>query len=202
MCARYPSTTRRSCWWRENDTLLYSFVHGTLRRVETLNTRTAQWWGALAERVGRYAGADAWLLLLGDPTALQTARAELAALASRTRVVEEVITRLSEPGIIRLAGTAVAQLEAERQRGSLERIVRKADADGGGALGVELTCRALADGRVEQLFFSPRFAVDAPELLELALHAAFDGSASVEVLSNGAAERVDRLAGGICAILR
>ena len=181
---------------------LYSFVHGILRRLETLDTRTAQGTAALAERIRHYAGADAWVLLLGDPTVLHTARAQLATLASRTRVVEEVITRLSEAEIIRVVGPVVAELEAERQGGSLERIVRKADADGRGALGVELTCRALAEGRVEQLFFSPRFAVDAPDLLELALHAAFDRCASAEALSDGAAERVDRVAGGICAILR
>jgi hypothetical protein len=170
--------------------------------LETLNARTAHDAGALAERVRRYAGADAWVLLLGHPAVLHTARAELGALASRTRTVEEVINRLSEAEVTHLVGTAVAELEAERQGRSLERIVRMAEADGGGALGVERTFRALAEGRAKQLFFSPRFAVDAPDLLELALHAAFDRSASAEALSDGAAERVDRVAGGICALLR
>jgi hypothetical protein len=182
--------------------LLYSFVHGTLRRLETLNARTAHDAGALAERIRRYAGADAWVLLLGQPAVLHAARAELGALASRTRTVEEVINRPSQAEVTNLVGTAIAELEAERQGRSLERIVRMAEADGIGDLGVELTFRALAEGRAKQLFFSPRFAVDAPDLLELALHAAFDRSASAEALSDGAAERVDRLAGGICATLR
>jgi transcriptional regulator with XRE-family HTH domain len=182
--------------------LLYSFVRGALRRLETLNARTVKEEGALAERICRYAGADAWVLLLGHPATLQATRNDLAAVASRTRTVKEVVTRLSESEITELSRNAVAELERERQQRSLERIVRMAGADGGGALGVELTCRALADGRAEQLLFSPRFAVDAPDLLELALHAAFDRSASAEALSDRAAELLDRRAGGICALLR
>jgi hypothetical protein len=170
--------------------------------LATLDAHMMREAGALAERIDRYAGADAWVLLLGDPARVHATRNELAALASRTRTVRKVVTRLSEAKITELAGNAVAELEKERQQGSLERIVRMAGADGGGALGVELTCRALAEGRAEQLFFSPRFAVDAPDLLELALHAAFDRSATAEALSDGVAERVDRLGGGICALLR
>ncbi len=91
----------------------------------------------------------------------------------------------------------VERLEGERERELVERALEEAKGGSRGAVGLQETREALAEGRVDHLVLDPSLGEDA----ETMIRAALASSARVTVVRDGLAESLAE-AEGVAAILR
>jgi len=96
-----------------------------------------------------------------------------------------------------LVNDVVERLEEERERAVVERALEEAKGGSRGAVGLQETKEALAEGRVDHLVFDRAVGEEAESLIRAALAS----SAQVTVVRNGSAEPLAE-AEGVAAILR
>ncbi len=122
-----------------------------------------------------FSSSQAKLTLGGDAELISTPKGKL------TEVVGEVVERL----------------EQERERAVVEWALEEAKGGSRGAVGLQETKEALAEGRVDHLVFDRAVGDEAESLIRAALAS----SAQVTVVRDGSAERLAE-AEGVAAILR
>jgi release factor family 10 len=99
--------------------------------------------------------------------------------------------------LTKIVADVAERLEAERERALVERALEEARGGSRGAVGLQETKEALAEGRVDHLVFDRGVGEEAESLIRAALA----GSAQVTVVRDGGAERLAE-AEGVAAILR
>jgi len=99
--------------------------------------------------------------------------------------------------LTKVVADVVERLEAERERALVERALEEAKGGSRGAVGLQETKEALAEGRVDHLVFDRGIGEEAESLVRAALA----GSARVTVVRDGSAEGLAE-AEGVAAILR
>jgi stalled ribosome rescue protein Dom34 len=147
------------------------------------------------ERVSRYAGDDAWILVAG----IKAVRARL--LADLTAAVADRVLELESLDVADAARAGASTLCDALDSRRIHEIVEAAGPHGLGAVGAEATKEALDHVCVHQLYLSERYVAEHPVEAETALRESLDQNARVEEVSAKAAELLDGL-GGIAAALR
>ena len=104
--------------------------------------------------------------------------------------------------IIEAAQHAATALRAAHGQALLDSLLEGAGASDRAASGVPAVQRALRARAVDLLLLSPTFVRDEADAAEDAVRTALEQGAEVEVLSGGAAERLDQTANGVGARLR
>jgi release factor family 10 len=99
--------------------------------------------------------------------------------------------------LVEAASAAVEGLRAARDQEAVERVLGEVRAGGRGAAGLQETVEALAEGRVESVFFDPTIGDPAETLVR----GAFTGGAGVTVVRDGVADLLGS-AEGVAALLR
>jgi hypothetical protein len=136
----------------------------------------------------------------------EPARAAVAALpphlAARARIARGLTTRSTGTEIAQAIAACVAELEEAHALAVVDELLERAGAGGNGATRIADTLRALADGAVQELLFTPGFLAAHPEVAEAAVESALEQRADVGEVSGPAAARLDDAAEGIGARLR
>ncbi len=185
------------------------FHQGTRGRTDTDQAQREHLAGrhrlmaALSTRMTELAGPDGWLLVGGPSTAAHEALAALPHHAARrSRVLSDLRLRATSPEITRAASAGARDLHREEDLAAIRDTLEVAGAGGRAARGAAATLQALNEGRVTRVFLSKGFIERSPADAEQAIHAAFEGRATVESVADGGAELLDAEAGGIAVTLR
>lgn len=158
---------------------------------------------ALGERLADVAGRDGWVLIGGTRAWASVAGALLPdRLAERALVSETLDSHAPAETIVAEARRAATALRAAQGGRVLDRVLERAGAGGRGAVGVPALQRALRAQAVDELLLTPEFLRAQPDVAEDFVRAALAQGAEVEVLSGGAAERLDRTGDGSAGRLR
>ena len=157
----------------------------------------------LAQRLTELAGEDGWILIGGTPEWSRRAGDAMPGhLGDRVMVSPALVHDAPADGIAGAARHAATSLRAARGEALLTTILDHAGPHGRAASGVAATKRALEAQAVDCLVLSPEFVTSDAQEAEEAVRAALLQGASVNVLSNPAAEHLSTVAGGIAARLR
>jgi hypothetical protein len=180
-------------------------TRGPTRRDRTqreLRNATTRMLVEVAVRVSELAGRDGWILVGGNATvARATIKGLRSELAHRAAYVERLTTSASPAVIGTVARSWASRLRNENDERSIEAIVAGSESDGPGTTGEPEVTRALDEGSVRALYFTPRFMARHAAEAESIVRKALSTRALVEFVNGVAAQRLDR-AGGIAAALR
>ena len=171
-------------------------------RQRELHSATTHMLGDLTEKLVELAGPDGWILVGGIPgvalAALKRLRKEME---HRTAHVPSLTTSATPTEIgeaARVEASRLRNVEDERQ---VDAVLASSESDGRGVRGAVDAMRALENGSVHTLYFTPSFLANQAADTEAAVRIALSTRALVEQVSGSAAERLDQ-AGGIAASLR
>lgn len=154
------------------------------------------------ERIARFAGADAWILVAGIKTVRARLLAELSVAApDRVLELESLDLHASGAQIAEAARAGASTLRDAFDAGRIHAIVEEAGAHGWGTVGRDATKKALGQACVRDLYLTSGYLDEHPVEAEAAVRAALDQNAGVEQAAGTAAELLDGL-GGIGAALR
>ncbi|HUF27008.1 MAG TPA: hypothetical protein VMM18_08535 [Gemmatimonadaceae bacterium] len=176
---------------------------GTDAAQRELRAGTDRMVADVVKRVVELAGVDGWMLFGGTArTALAAAASLPEHLSGRVMVKQGLQVSSSEAEIARHAADGVSQLRGARDLAEIEALLDRSGAHGNGAMRINATLHALADGAVQELLLTPAFLAEHPDEAEAAVRAAMDQAAAIEIVSDPAARRLDAEAEGIGARLR
>lgn len=138
------------------------------------------------------------VVAFGLPPEVEDFRAGLGSTPVQAEVGGEADLISTPKGqLVEEVSAAVERLATERDRVIVEQALEEARGGSRGAIGLQETMEALAEGRVEHLTFDP--AIGDPA--ELLVRGAFASGAAVTVIRDGVGELLEP-AGGVAAILR
>lgn len=180
-------------------------VHGPTGHDEaqrSLLEGTARLLRSVAEQVMRLAGADGWIVVGGIPrVGVQLERALGAPVATRLMRLDWLDVHASDADVTDAAQRAASAL---RDTATLRRLRELADSGRGNglaALGPSAVQRALAQGRVRELYLTRRYLEEHTPEAEDAVRSALDQHAAVEQAERDPAKWLDEY-GGMAALLR
>ncbi len=154
---------------------------------------------ALADRMLELAGEDGWLVFGGAPMRALEAQAALPARsAARSCVASGLHLNATPPEIAAAAGASAQLLRNREDLEAVTRVVDDATAGGHGVLGLATCLAALEERRVSHLYVDAEFAERSRAEAERAIEAAFDGNATIEIVSDAGAQLLARSASRCC----
>jgi hypothetical protein len=157
----------------------------------------------LREHLTELAADGSWILIGGTDAWSRYAAAALPPqLAARTHVSRTLRCDATDEEIATAAKHSGSALRATHGSALLDTMLERAGAGGLAVRGVPATQRALQKSAVHLLVLSPAFLFTDAEEAEASVRSALIQGARVEVLSGEAAEKLDRVAGGIAGQLR
>lgn len=156
----------------------------------------------VAESASKLAGTDGWILIGG----IKRVAARISAISEsvaphRVLRLDSLDVHSSQAEIAAIARAGASRLRDAMDEHRITEIVEAAGAHGLGAIGPVDTGQALAQSSVRDLYLTHRYREDHAAEAEQAVRAAFDQDATVEEVSEGAAELLNRQ-GGLAAGLR
>jgi hypothetical protein len=158
---------------------------------------------SVTESVRELAEADG-TVVIGGTNEMTAALMQRLPKSMESRVHEDASLAfyMSPADLKRATQTAASAVRARRQDQLIDQVVDLAHAGGRGCLGRQETERALAERRVEVLLLSRRLAEEESAFADQCVGAAFEQDAEAEELKGAAADKLERLGGGLGARLR
>ena len=172
------------------------------RSQRELNSATMHMLADVADRITKLAGRDGWILVGGIATIALAALKRLEPeLEHRTAHVASLTASSTLAEIGETARVWASTLRDAEDAHRVDALLASSESDGRGVHGVVDAMRALEDGSVHALYFTPSFLAKHAADTEAAVRLALSTRALVEQVSGAAVERLDH-AGGIAASLR
>lgn len=172
------------------------------QKQRELHSATSHMLADVADKLAELAGHEGWILVGGIPTVgvatLKRLRPELAHRSAHAETLTSSATLAEIGQAARIWASRLRNAEDERR---VDAVLASSESDGRGVCGVLDARRALEDGSVHALYFTPSFLANHTADAEAAVRLALSTRALVEQVSGVAAERLDHI-GGIAASLR
>ena len=157
----------------------------------------------LRQRLTQLGSGESWVLIGGTPEWARLAGdAVLHQLAGRILISATLDHDATDSEIIAAAKRAATELRAAQGVTLVDQLIEHAGAHARATVGVPATQRALRAHAVDLLLVTPKFISAHEREAEDFVRASMAAGGDVEVPSGGAAEHLDRAAGGIAARLR
>jgi hypothetical protein len=156
----------------------------------------------VASRITELAGTDAEVVFGGSTEAAAALAHRLEPLGDRAFHSDGLFLAMAIPAALEATRTAATQLTANRHAAAMERIFESGVPAGRAATGFEGARTAAANGQVDTLYVSRRYAAEHADELEELIGLVLDAGGTVEELGIDLSERLDDLAGGVAARLR
>lgn len=172
------------------------------QKQRELQNATTNMLADLTEKLVELAGADGWILVGGIPAvALSTLKRLRPELTPRTAHVSSLTASATAAEIGEAARVEASRLRNAEDERQVDALLASSESDGRGVRDAVDVMRALENGSVHTLYFTPSFLANQAADTEAAVRIALSTRALVEQVSGAAAERLDH-AGGIAASLR